>query len=112
MIRAEGWQTNHGTTVSAFNSTHPKAEREYFDRPILCPETGYSHVRKDKFLPFAVYQAPTPVKNVRNKVRNSMAITSSMWNESIGEEGAPNSNSDLDTINPLTEERPKYIILP
>lgn len=49
---ADGWNNQHNVTVSSFNSTHHKSQREYFDRPIVVPEKGYSHIRKLKQIPF------------------------------------------------------------
>ena len=61
--KADAWKDYHNITVSNFNNTHHKSQREYFDSPIKVPQKGYSHIRKDKAVPFSVYAAQTPMRS-------------------------------------------------
>lgn len=61
-----GWREKHNVTVSHFNNVHHKSQREYFDRPIDCPNKGYAHVRREKMQPFQVYAAGTPMRSIKH----------------------------------------------
>ena len=63
---ARGWEQDHNVTVSHFNKVHHKTQREYFDAPIKVPNKGYSHIRKEKKIPFAVYSGITPMRSAKH----------------------------------------------
>ena len=63
---ATGWEGDHNVTVSNFNRVHHKSQREYFDAPIKVPNKGYSHIRKEKKVPFSVYSGITPMRSAKH----------------------------------------------
>ena len=61
-----GWNPKFNVTVSTFNDNHHVSQREYFDRPIVVPQTGYSHIRAQKAEVGTVYSSKTPMRSTKH----------------------------------------------